>query len=102
MKAVIEHKPGNHYIINMHALHHTCLVRAILSRHLTAPIPLFEDREKKHHKLAAELRVTKDGKWKAAQEKRDVNKVAQEAEAGVAGGSGSGTNAKKRKTAPSS
>jgi len=64
------------------------------------PIPLFEDRKKKHHELAAELRIAKDGKRKAAQEKRDAKKAAQEAENPAPGSSGSGRNTKKRKTVP--
>ena len=96
MEAFIEHKPGDQYIINTHALHNAHLIRSLLPRHLTVPIPLFEDREKKHHELAAELHAIKYGRRKAAQEKRDAKKASEMA---AVQSSGSGTSTKKRKTA---
>jgi hypothetical protein len=52
-------------------------------------IPLFEDRDKKHHEFTAKLDATKDGRRKAAQEKRDAKKDAVQS-------SGSGINTRPR------
>ncbi|KAJ7346278.1 hypothetical protein DFH08DRAFT_914975 [Mycena albidolilacea] len=52
----IEHNPVDRFIINSHAFHNTHLLRAALPQALLAPLPLFEDRQTKHHELVAELR----------------------------------------------
>ncbi|KAJ6610872.1 hypothetical protein B0H10DRAFT_2193179 [Mycena sp. CBHHK59/15] len=58
----IEHNPVDRFIINSHAFHNAHLLRAALPRALLAPIPLFEDRQSKHHELAAELREKQESR----------------------------------------
>ncbi|KAJ6602500.1 hypothetical protein DFH09DRAFT_1019642 [Mycena vulgaris] len=55
----IVHESLDHFIINSHAFHNAHLLRATLPRDLLAPIPLFEDRRKKHDEFAATLRATR-------------------------------------------
>ncbi|KAJ6556089.1 hypothetical protein B0H19DRAFT_1210733 [Mycena capillaripes] len=52
----IVHKTLDRFIIKTHAFHNAHLLRATLPRDLIAPIPLYPDREVKHHALATELR----------------------------------------------
>jgi hypothetical protein len=52
----IIHKPLDRFFINTHAFHNAHLLRTTLPRDLIAPIPLFADRQVKHHELATELR----------------------------------------------
>ncbi|KAJ7243992.1 hypothetical protein C8J57DRAFT_1452332 [Mycena rebaudengoi] len=58
----IVHKLLDRFIVNTHAFHNAHLLRATLPRDLIAPIPLFPDRQAKHHELAAELRDTFTGR----------------------------------------
>ncbi|KAJ7812979.1 hypothetical protein B0H14DRAFT_3112205 [Mycena olivaceomarginata] len=55
----VVHKPLDRFFINSLAFHNAHLLRATLPRDLLAPLPLFPDRQQKHHKLAAQLRDTR-------------------------------------------
>ena len=73
----IEHKPLDIYLINTHAFHNAHLIRAILPRDLTAPIPYTTDRRSHHSQIAQKLRITQDSKraataLKAAEKKKAV------------------------------
>lgn len=50
------HNSLDRFFINTHAFHNAHLLRATLPRDLVAPIPLYPDREVKHHEFATELR----------------------------------------------
>ncbi|KAI0701827.1 hypothetical protein BC835DRAFT_1223341, partial [Cytidiella melzeri] len=59
----IEHRALDEYIVNLHALHNAHLIRRVIPRVLTAPIPLFpttEARRSCHDGLAAELQAEQD------------------------------------------
>ncbi|KAI0727442.1 hypothetical protein C8Q72DRAFT_444310 [Fomitopsis betulina] len=58
----LEHNGDERHIINTHALHNAALLRKILPRHLTEPIPYIDPdkREQEHHKMAAALRGAQD------------------------------------------
>ena len=74
----IEHKFVSRYLINTHAFHNAHLIRAILPRHLTVPIPYAQDREAHHNRIAANFRVSQDTRrvanaLKAAEKKKARN-----------------------------
>jgi hypothetical protein len=62
MEAFIEHKPLDIFLINTHAFHNAHLIRAILPRALTAPIPYIVDRRTHHDQIAQKMRVTQESK----------------------------------------
>ncbi|KAI0309778.1 hypothetical protein OF83DRAFT_1179230 [Amylostereum chailletii] len=69
----IQHQPLEEYIVNIHALHNCHLVRRLLPRALTQPLPLFEDegkRREKHCELAAELHDTLGSRAAKRKQKR--------------------------------
>ncbi|KAJ7215095.1 hypothetical protein B0H12DRAFT_961151, partial [Mycena haematopus] len=55
----IIHAPLDRFIMNTHSFHNPHLVRATISRHLWAPVALFEDRRAKHDEFSALLRQTR-------------------------------------------
>ncbi|OBZ75013.1 hypothetical protein A0H81_05601 [Grifola frondosa] len=59
----------------MHALHNAHLIRAILPRNLTAPIPLFTDRRTKHFEIAKMLRDSQETKRAARKAANDAKKA---------------------------
>ncbi|KAJ7882765.1 hypothetical protein B0H14DRAFT_2565159 [Mycena olivaceomarginata] len=69
----IIHEPPDRFIINTHAFHNAHLLHATLPRHLVTPVPLFADRESKHHQLAEELRDTQTKRKAAAAAKKRAN-----------------------------
>lgn len=58
----IEHTNQASYLVNTHALHNAALIRKLIPRHLTAPIPHIhpDAREVAHHRMAASLRQAQD------------------------------------------
>lgn len=68
-QSVITHGPLRRFFLNMHALHNAALIRETLPRHLTKPIPYFEDRHAKHLEFAAQLQVSGPIKRAGAQAK---------------------------------
>lgn len=61
-EAYIEHKPFDCFLINMHAFHNAHLIRSVLPRDLTAPIPFTADRRLHHDQMAQNLRGTQESK----------------------------------------
>jgi hypothetical protein len=55
-----EHRLGDLFVINTHAIHNSHLIRHTLSPVLTKPIPLYDEatRLEKHNEWASGLRVT--------------------------------------------
>ena len=69
------HEDDKLFVVNTHALHNATLLHKFLPRNLTTPKPLCNDREAKHHEIAAKLQVTQAekcactaAKWKATQD----------------------------------
>ena len=65
MESYVEHKPLDEYLINTHAFHNAHLIREILPRDLTSPIPFRTDRHSYHLEIASQLRRTQDIKRRA-------------------------------------
>ncbi|KAJ7719037.1 hypothetical protein B0H16DRAFT_1739633 [Mycena metata] len=57
-QTAIRHADTEIHFINMHSLHNPHLLRETLPRDLTAPIPYFTDRDRKHDEFAAQVRVS--------------------------------------------
>ena len=78
MESYIEHKPLNEYLINTHAFHNAYLIREILPRELTSPIPFCTDRHSYHLEIASQLRKTQDVKRRATALKKAEKSKADE------------------------
>lgn len=72
---IVHNTTIQHFIINIHAFHNTHLIRAILPRSLTVPIPFTLDRYAYHLETAAKLRLSQDGRRAATAEKIRKKKV---------------------------
>ncbi|THU94330.1 hypothetical protein K435DRAFT_820025 [Dendrothele bispora CBS 962.96] len=70
----IEHKSGDRFLINLNAFHNAHLIRRTLPRELTAPVPLFSDREQQHKKNAQILRKTLFQQKEETQRKKETKK----------------------------
>lgn len=68
----------------MHAFHNAHLIRQIIPRSLSAPLPLHQDRAAKHEEFSRQLRHTQKAKRKEQQEKRAAKKTAIAAAAAAA------------------
>ncbi|EIW54556.1 uncharacterized protein TRAVEDRAFT_60724 [Trametes versicolor FP-101664 SS1] len=68
-RKIIGHEPIGRYLLNMHALHNAALIREVLPRELTSPIPYVDDREARHRELAAAMRISGPRKRADAQAK---------------------------------
>ena len=77
----IYHEDDKHFVVNTHALHNATLLRKFLPRNLTAPKPLYNDREAKHHEIAAKLRVTQAEKRARTAAKRKATQDAKKKKA---------------------
>jgi hypothetical protein len=69
------HEDDKHFVVNTHALHNATLLRQFLPRSLTKPMSLYDDREARHHNIAATLWITQAekrartaAKWIATQD----------------------------------
>jgi hypothetical protein len=71
-----EHHLGDLFVINLHAIHNSHLIRHTLPPVLTKPIPLYDDatRLEKHNGWASGLWVTGPAKRKASQLKSAATK----------------------------
>ncbi|THU93255.1 hypothetical protein K435DRAFT_670511, partial [Dendrothele bispora CBS 962.96] len=77
-ESFIEHKPVDRFLINLCAFHNSHLIRRILPRELTAPIPLFADRRREHNRCAEVLRHVV-GKRKEQTKKKQEETARQKA-----------------------
>ena len=66
----IQHKDDNYFVINIYALHNAHLIHRILPRSLLKPKLLHSDCEASHHQIATTLRESRNGRRKAAAERR--------------------------------
>ncbi|KAJ7444523.1 hypothetical protein B0H11DRAFT_1746826 [Mycena galericulata] len=71
----IIHSGEQRYILNMHGLHNAHLIREVLPRLLTAPVPYLEDRVASHHRFAAQLRQTGPAKRAETQAKTKATRA---------------------------
>ncbi|KAJ7852212.1 hypothetical protein B0H14DRAFT_3137185 [Mycena olivaceomarginata] len=73
-----KHSDNPRFILNMHGLHNAHLIRDILPRSLTVPVPYLSDRIVSHRRFAAQLRQLGPAKRAETQAKskatRDRNK----------------------------
>ena len=90
MEQFLIHEPIDRYLINTHSFHNADLLREALPRSRVAPQPMFNDREAKHHELAALLRVSQS-------ERRDQLKAQREAKQAEVEVGGSSQKSKKCK-----
>ncbi|PPR08199.1 hypothetical protein CVT24_001412 [Panaeolus cyanescens] len=65
-----QHRNDEKYIINTHAFHNAHLVREILPRELTRPLPYSSNRQSFHDTIAQSLRKTQDAKRSATSRKK--------------------------------
>lgn len=75
-------------MLNTHALHNAAIIRKLLPRHLTAPIPYIDphEREAAHHRMASTLRRGQDerrAKEAAARKERRETATAKKAAQGA-------------------
>jgi len=75
------------YLINTHAFHNAHLIRAILPRDLTAPIPYIVDQQSHYDQIARKLHVTQDSKPAATTLKAAEKRKAAAATAATSAGS---------------
>lgn len=78
-ESYIVHSDDTRYIINTHALHNAALLRKVLPRSLTVPLPYIDptEREAEHRKMAASLRVAQDQRRaKEAESRRERQRAA--------------------------
>lgn len=67
---LIGHTDDLHFVLNMHALHNTTLLRHILPPHLTQSKLLYPDSRTRHYEIAGKLRLTQALKRATAKTKR--------------------------------
>jgi len=70
MESFIQHKDTDRYLINTHAFHNAHLIRAVLPRDLTRPLPYSDSREADHFKIAHTLRGAQTSKRQLTADKR--------------------------------
>ena len=76
---LINHKDDGQFVINMASLHNAAQIRKILPRHLSAPRPLYTDRQAYHFEIAATLRVMQAKKREETQAKAKATREANKA-----------------------
>lgn len=78
------HSDDDRFILNMHAMHNAHLIRRILPRELTAPVPVIPvtDRAEKHSAFAEQLRLTNGKKRSATKEKAERTRMEKNDAAG--------------------
>ncbi|KAI0069917.1 hypothetical protein K474DRAFT_1654465 [Panus rudis PR-1116 ss-1] len=69
-QAVIEHANIERWLLNMHALHNSHLIRRVLPRSLWAPKHYLQNRSERHKEIAAALRISRPQKRAATAAKR--------------------------------
>jgi len=79
---IVKHTDDARFILNMHALHNSHLIRKALPHQLTKPVLRFPDRAAIHNQLAAKLRETGPAKRAESKAKsqatRALNKAAKQ------------------------
>ncbi|KAF9043189.1 hypothetical protein BJ165DRAFT_1545314 [Panaeolus papilionaceus] len=91
----IQHNHTNleKYIVNTHAFHNAHLLRDVLPRDLTKPVPYASDRRSFHDNIAQQLRETRNSKRLASNLKKRKRRNGAEDVAGSAGSDGEDSGA---------
>ncbi|KAI0685358.1 hypothetical protein BC835DRAFT_1290391 [Cytidiella melzeri] len=100
----IEHRHNaatDRFIVNMHAFHNAHLIRMVIPRSLSAPVPLYQDRAAKHEEISRDLRRTQNEKRATQKKNRAAKKAAAQANKdvtleGVGGETSQGSRKRKR------
>jgi hypothetical protein len=74
IETFIEHKGDDRFLLNLYAFHNAHLIRRILPRNLTKPIPFFPNRQEHHGQNAEQLRKTLNKRQKETQKKREATR----------------------------
>jgi hypothetical protein len=70
-----KHSSEPRFILNMHGLHNPHLIREVLPRSLTSPVPYLQDRVASHNRFAEQLRVTGPAKCAATKAKTQATRA---------------------------
>lgn len=76
-ESFIEHKPLDRFLINTHSFHNAHLIRAVLPRDLTKPIPHSTNRKEDHFNLAKKFHSSREVKRQQMTEKRKATEAAK-------------------------
>lgn len=86
IESFIQHKDMDRHLINTHAFHNAHLIRAVLPRDLTQPLPYSDSRKADHFKIANTLRGAQTSKRQVTADKRKATADKKAADANAQAG----------------